>query len=183
MATKVEESIMVQVGGLQNKAWAADTSKFGYQMLMKMGWKAGKGVGKDLQGTATHVTIQKRSESLGLGCSLKQSEVTGWSSTSGNFADVLSNLKKKPTTTINRRILFSKRVRNKNASGYGATDMAAILGEASTAVSATSPSSGASSENDNQNDSSDSDDEEKKRKKKKAKKEKKAKKAKTDAED
>ncbi|KAG7395123.1 PIN2/TERF1-interacting telomerase inhibitor 1 [Phytophthora boehmeriae] len=83
---------MVAMGGMQNMAWAADTSKFGFKMLVKMGWSAGKGVGKDLQGQATHVKIARRSENLGVGCSLKQAEVQGWSKTAGGFADVLKTL-------------------------------------------------------------------------------------------
>lgn len=86
--------VMVALGGMQNKAWAADTSKFGYKMLVKMGWSAGKGVGKDLQGQASHVKIARRSESLGVGCSLKQAEVQGWSNTAAGFADVLKSLNK-----------------------------------------------------------------------------------------
>jgi Pin2-interacting protein X1 len=94
--TQVDEGqLMVQMGGMQNMAWAADTSKFGYKMLVKMGWAAGKGVGKDLQGQATHVKIARRSENLGVGCSLKQAEVQGWSSTATSFADVLKTLNKK----------------------------------------------------------------------------------------
>ncbi|KAL3665918.1 hypothetical protein V7S43_009338 [Phytophthora oleae] len=85
---------MVAVGGMQNMAWASDTSKFGFKMLVKMGWSAGKGVGKDLQGQATHVKIARRSENLGVGCSLKQAEVQGWSETAGGFADVLKTLNK-----------------------------------------------------------------------------------------
>jgi Pin2-interacting protein X1 len=85
---------MVAIGGLQNMAWAADTSKFGFKMLVKMGWSAGKGVGKDLQGQISHVKIARRSENLGLGCSLKQAEVQGWSNTAQSFADVLASLNK-----------------------------------------------------------------------------------------
>jgi Pin2-interacting protein X1 len=29
----------------RNTFWASDTSKFGYQMLLKMGWTEGKGLG------------------------------------------------------------------------------------------------------------------------------------------
>lgn len=86
--------VMVALGGMQNMAWAADTSKFGYKMLVKMGWSAGKGVGKDLQGQATHVKLDRRSENLGVGCSLKQAEVQGWSNTAQGFADVLKTLNK-----------------------------------------------------------------------------------------
>lgn len=173
-----EAAVMVNVGGMQNMAWAADTSKFGYKMLLKMGWSAGKGVGKDLQGDAAHVKIARRSENLGLGCSLKQAEVQGWSNTAQGFADVLKTLNKSYGDESNsdedsddeeakkrkkklrkekkkkekkdkkkkekkeskkasssavanpRRILYHKRLRNKNAQGYDAADMSAILGQA-----------------------------------------------------
>ncbi|KAK1946438.1 PIN2/TERF1-interacting telomerase inhibitor 1 [Phytophthora citrophthora] len=92
--TEEDGKTMVAVGGMQNMAWASDTSKFGFKMLVKMGWSAGKGVGKDLQGQATHVKIARRSENLGVGCSLKQAEVQGWSETAGGFADVLKTLNK-----------------------------------------------------------------------------------------
>ncbi|KAF1328821.1 Pin2 terf1-interacting telomerase inhibitor 1, partial [Globisporangium splendens] len=181
-----EGQVMVQMGGMQNMAWAADTSKFGYKMLVKMGWAAGKGVGKDLQGQATHVKIARRSENLGVGCSLKQAEVQGWSSTATSFADVLKTLNKKygdksdsgsesdassssvkkkkkekkskkekkakkakkqakrdkkvkeeaKKTTISRRIVYHKRLRNKNAKGYAAEDMAGILGLAASTTQA-----------------------------------------------
>uniref|UniRef100_K3WMW5 PinX1-related protein 1 n=1 Tax=Globisporangium ultimum (strain ATCC 200006 / CBS 805.95 / DAOM BR144) TaxID=431595 RepID=K3WMW5_GLOUD len=184
--TQVDEGqLMVQMGGMQNMAWAADTSKFGYKMLVKMGWAAGKGVGKDLQGQATHVKIARRSENLGVGCSLKQAEVQGWSSTATSFADVLKTLNKKygdksdsgsesdassslvkkkkdkkskkdkkakkakkqakrdkkvkeeaKKTTISRRIVYHKRLRNKNAKGYAAEDMAGILGLAASTAQA-----------------------------------------------
>ena len=147
---------MLAVGGLQNKAWAQDTSKFGFRMLSKMGWKAGAGLGKDAQGQAAHVTVKKRTALLGLGCSLKQAEVTGWSNISGGFVDVLSNLnatyakttkkskkskKKKSIEKVNettngvKRVLYAKRIQNKNAKGYSASDMSAILGVASSSVS------------------------------------------------
>ncbi|GAB9471293.1 Pin2 terf1-interacting telomerase inhibitor 1 [Globisporangium polare] len=173
---------MVALGGMQNMAWAADTSKFGYKMLVKMGWAAGKGVGKELQGQATHVKIARRSENLGVGCSLKQAEVQGWSSTATSFADVLKTLNKtygdksgsdsdsdassttkkrkkakkekkarksakkarksekkvkegSSSAKVSHRIVYHKRLRNKNAKGYAAEDMAGILGlAASTAT-------------------------------------------------
>ncbi|ETW09252.1 hypothetical protein H310_01651 [Aphanomyces invadans] len=203
-----DEHVMVKLGGLQNKAWASDTSKFGYKMLEKMGWKAGQGVGKDLQGQATHVTIVKRTEGLGIGCSLKQAEVTGWSSTSSNFADVLAALNKsygtaattadscKPAkkekkakkeskkenkkTSISRRILYAKRINNKNATAYDAKAMAAILGDAVGA----SGSSDDTNENTSSQTVSEVEEEEAARQRKKARKEaKKAKKAAKEASD
>ncbi|RLN91966.1 hypothetical protein BBJ28_00015723 [Nothophytophthora sp. Chile5] len=182
VATDEAGKTMVAVGGLQNMAWAADTSKFGFKMLMKMGWSAGKGVGKDLQGQATHVKIARRSENLGVGCSLKQAEVQGWSNTAAGFADVLKTLNKSygskssgsedgeasdddsasskkskkdkkskkkdkkkakkdkkskskkaggEKATVSRRLHYRKRQVNKDAKSYGAAEMAAILGVAS----------------------------------------------------
>ncbi|KAG1710353.1 hypothetical protein DVH05_017357 [Phytophthora capsici] len=179
---------MVAVGGMQNMAWASDTSKFGFKMLVKMGWSAGKGVGKDLQGQATHVKIARRSENLGVGCSLKQAEVQGWSETAGGFADVLKTLNKSygsksssdadssdessssskkskkakkekkskkekkakkekkskkskksgsDKVTVSRRLHYRKRQTNKDAKNYDATDMAAILGVASSTYKST----------------------------------------------
>lgn len=171
MATnETDGAVMLQVGGLQNKEWAQDTSKFGYKMLMKMGWSAGKGLGRELDGRASHVVIKKRSVNLGIGCDLKQAEVTGWSNTSKGFADVLAELnqaygstkeekeKKKKAkkekkdkkakkakkakksssvvekpTVVQRRILYHKRLTNKNAKGYSEKDMTAILGDAANA--------------------------------------------------
>ncbi|KAE9017790.1 hypothetical protein PF010_g15638 [Phytophthora fragariae] len=172
---------MVAVGGMQNMAWAADTSKFGFKMLVKMGWSAGKGVGKELQGQATHVKVARRSENLGVGCSLKQAEVQGWSETAGSFADVLKTLNKSyggsksgsdaadssdesssgktkksknekkakkdkkskkskkagtEKTTVSRRLHYRKRQTNKDAKNYGAAEMAAILGVASSTYQA-----------------------------------------------
>jgi hypothetical protein len=34
-------------------------------MLMKMGWSEGKGLGRELQGAATHVTVTKKTDSSG----------------------------------------------------------------------------------------------------------------------
>ncbi|CCI41532.1 hypothetical protein ABG067_002082 [Albugo candida] len=145
--------VMIDIGGTQNMAWSSDTSKFGFKMLQKMGWIAGKGVGKHLQGNASHLKIKAKTNSTGVGCSLKQREEENWTETAQNFSKVLEILnqsqstmknkdkskkkkKKKENKAIKReskykapkRLLYSKRIRQKDAKNYSATDMAAILG-------------------------------------------------------
>ena len=64
------DSMAVQLGGHQNKAWAENKSSFGFKMLQKMGWSEGKGLGKHEDGQKTHTRIQKRhelEEGLGIG--------------------------------------------------------------------------------------------------------------------
>jgi Pin2-interacting protein X1 len=51
----------------QNARWAKDKSKFGYQMLLKMGWSEGRGTGKNEDGMASHVVVRKRQDKLALG--------------------------------------------------------------------------------------------------------------------
>ena len=43
----------------------SDTSRFGYQMLTKMGWENGKGLGANEDGSTTHVKATKRRDNLG----------------------------------------------------------------------------------------------------------------------
>nr|CCA22141.1 conserved hypothetical protein [Albugo laibachii Nc14] len=149
--------VMIDIGGTQNMAWSSDTSKFGFKMLQKMGWVAGKGVGKNLQGNASHLKITTKTSTTGVGCSLKRREEENWTETAQNFTKVLEILnqtqsthsdtstkeiksnktkKKKEKKTSKReskckapkRLLYSKRIRQKDTKNYSASDMAAILG-------------------------------------------------------
>ena len=64
-------------------------------MLEKMGWK-GDGVclGKNQQGTSTHLRAVKRAESLGIGAETDAFGDSGWQQTNAAFHGVLANLKK-----------------------------------------------------------------------------------------
>ncbi len=42
-----------------------DKSKFGYQLMSKMGWSEGKGLGANESGRVSHVKVSKRKENLG----------------------------------------------------------------------------------------------------------------------
>ena len=78
-----------------NKAWKEDKSRFGYQMLLKMGWKEDKGLGKEGTGTTSHIKVKKRHETLGLGMeqTTDSAGMLGWNNTASSFNNVLETLK------------------------------------------------------------------------------------------
>ncbi len=78
-----------------NKHWKDDKSAFGYRMLMKMGWKEDKGLGKNETGNVSHLKISKREEGLGLGMekTTDGAGALGWNATALSFNAVLNTLK------------------------------------------------------------------------------------------
>ncbi len=76
----------------RNLQWASDKSSFGQRMLMKMGWKEGKGLGKNQEGRNTNLRAVKREEGLGIGAKTDTFGDDGFSKTSKNFHGVLANL-------------------------------------------------------------------------------------------
>jgi len=78
-----------------NKKWKDDKSGFGYKMLLKMGWKEDKGLGKNETGSVTHVKVSKREEGLGLGMeqTTDGAGMVGWNATAASFSQVLNTLK------------------------------------------------------------------------------------------
>lgn len=55
----------------QNKSWRDDKDKFGYKMLMKMGWQEGKGLGLNADGVTQHLEVKLKTDNTGLGVSKK----------------------------------------------------------------------------------------------------------------
>ena len=43
-----------------------DKERYGYQMLEKMGWADGRGLGKEQRGNVSHVKIKKRKGNVGI---------------------------------------------------------------------------------------------------------------------
>ena len=76
----------------RNSAWADDKFNFGRKMLMKLGWKEGKGLGKSQQGQTNSLRAIRREESLGIGASTDSHGSEGFSQTSANFHRVLAKL-------------------------------------------------------------------------------------------
>mmetsp|Transcript_27116 Transcript_27116/g.37711 ORF Transcript_27116/g.37711 Transcript_27116/m.37711 type:complete len:203 (-) Transcript_27116:314-922(-) len=74
-----------------NTKWKNDTSGFGYQMMLKMGWKEGCGLGKNLQGPVSGIKTSKQFDRTGLGTELSNTS-DNWLETKSQYADVLARL-------------------------------------------------------------------------------------------
>ena len=82
--------VVAKANDTQNQAWSADTSRFGFKMLQKMGWSEGKGLGVNEDGATGHIKTKKKDNSRGLGADVGQND--RWDNTMGNFNGVLSKL-------------------------------------------------------------------------------------------
>lgn len=70
--------------------WVVDQSKFGFRMLMKMGWAPGKGLGVNEDGNQEHVKIRLKEDNLGLGANKKTSD--NWLDNTDSFSRLLADL-------------------------------------------------------------------------------------------
>ena len=70
-------------------------------MLKKMGWKEGEGIGKNLQGNASHVVVKRRVQNMGLGGETVSNDVAYKASAQG-FAAILGNLNKKYSSSSSK---------------------------------------------------------------------------------
>ena len=85
-----EDSIMVKLGGTQNQAWSKNRNKFGFKLLQKMGWKEGKGMGKNEDGIATHVRATRKYKDLGIGAKVDTTGNSTWLGATKMANDVFS---------------------------------------------------------------------------------------------
>ncbi len=141
-----------------NLQWSEDTSRFGFKMLQKMGWKQGEGLGKNGEGISEHIKVVKRQESLGLGAD--KSTASTVCVKTATFSDILRKLnqannnnssdndedgenspnsttimmEKKEKTT--KRVHHQRRAARATKKWQGA-DLAAILGKAITSTTTT----------------------------------------------
>ena len=81
---------MVKLGGTQNQAWSRNKNKFGFKLLQKMGWKEGKGMGKNEDGIATHVRATRKHKDLGVGASVDTTGNSTWLGATKMANDVFS---------------------------------------------------------------------------------------------
>ena len=72
--------------------WAKDDSRFGTQLMKKAGWDVGKGLGKNEDGTAEHVKVRRKDDTLGIGYDGNVSAQQVWSQQAVGFADVLKKI-------------------------------------------------------------------------------------------
>ncbi|XP_046859360.1 PIN2/TERF1-interacting telomerase inhibitor 1-like [Xenia sp. Carnegie-2017] len=128
----------------RNTKWSRDKKRYGYQMLEKMGWSKGKGLGKDKAGTTFHVKVKKRKTNLGLGA--KESHDNDWMAQQVDFNNLLSALQQHGGNTelrtveenrkamsevakaSKKRVFYKRFIRSKDTSQYSQNDMACILG-------------------------------------------------------
>jgi Pin2-interacting protein X1 len=94
-----------QLGAALNEAAVADplannNGSFAAKQLEKMGWKAGRGLGKNLQGMATHIKVKKREDDVGLGHVKPELEQQSqwWTESMGNVFAKLNGGKKNAAT-------------------------------------------------------------------------------------
>jgi len=75
-----------------NQAWSGDKSRVGFQLLLKMGWQEGLGLGIEKQGIPQAVKIQKKLDSSGIGSSQFDSNKHITAAVSDTYNQVLSKL-------------------------------------------------------------------------------------------
>ncbi|XP_057297933.1 PIN2/TERF1-interacting telomerase inhibitor 1-like [Hydractinia symbiolongicarpus] len=132
----------------RNTRWANDKSKFGYQMLTKMGWSDGKGLGQKQNGAVSHIRVRKNRSNAGIGS--KHSHDDDWISHQNDFNDLLSQLNKGSGGSSNKiqsledkvksskkKILYTKFVKSKDLSNASSHDLACIFGQRSKSAPAT----------------------------------------------
>ena len=132
---------MASLAGLdtQNQAWSSDRTKFGYRMLEKMGWKEGKGLGANQDGSTKHVRVRKKLGAAGIGLSDRNTawDVPGKVATGLN--DVLSRLQPvcagaaggrvtESKSTKRARGYYERRRAGKSVGNYSRQDLAEIFG-------------------------------------------------------
>uniref|UniRef100_A0AC34R1T0 G-patch domain-containing protein n=1 Tax=Panagrolaimus sp. JU765 TaxID=591449 RepID=A0AC34R1T0_9BILA len=80
----------------QNLKWKNDDNKIGQKMMEKMGWKDGKGLGKDEQGMKNNIKLKANYTQKGLKCGEEEVNVDKtWMSHHDEFSVLLEKLKSK----------------------------------------------------------------------------------------
>ena len=74
----------------QNKTWSEDSSRFGLKLLEQMGFKQGKGLGRNEEGITTNIVVKRNVESNGIGCTAKTQD--NWLENQFQFDNLLKSL-------------------------------------------------------------------------------------------
>lgn len=108
---------------------------FGYRMLSKMGWAKGKGLGSKEDGMASHVKVEKKFDTFGIGAKYQ----VDWSASTNSYNDVLARLNmafaNKPTAASNdgsesevdRKSKRSKKIKKKKQEEEVDSDAEAVV--------------------------------------------------------
>jgi len=130
----------------RNTRWSNDKTKFGYQMLSKMGWSEGKGLGSRMSGNTSHVKVTKKRSASGLGST--QANDDNWIAHQDDFNALLGALNQKTSASSEaseskigsledrvknskKKIMYHKFVKSKDLSRASSHDLACIFGQRS----------------------------------------------------
>jgi len=122
----------------RNVNWSSDKTKFGYQMLTKMGWSEGRGLGLNLSGNVSHIKVNKIGSNAGVG--LKKSHDDDWIAHQDDFNTLLSALNANSSTSdtvlnaeskmkSSKKIRYTKFIKGKDLSNASSQDLACIFGQ------------------------------------------------------
>eukprot|EP00935_MAST-01C_sp_MAST-1C-sp1_P002093 g2093.t1 len=74
MSVLVGKKMMAKLASRSNETVGSTVSDFAKRQMAKMGWKEGKGLGKDEQGMTNHVKVQKKDDNTGIGAKAAEME-------------------------------------------------------------------------------------------------------------
>ena len=72
-----------------NSTWTSDSAAFLRNMLAKMVWKEGVGIGNSWHGMTTNLKAYLNSNTLGVGATTNLHSDSDWSKTNDNFNGIL----------------------------------------------------------------------------------------------
>ncbi|KAF2895306.1 hypothetical protein ILUMI_10861 [Ignelater luminosus] len=143
LAERKQKQKWILSGGSMNRKndWSKDSNKFGQKMLERMGWKEGKGLGRNEDGLTEHVKVLYKSDNKGIG--FKDS--VEWSAQQDNFKALLEELStsnvdsndkpqnvkslEEKSQNSRARVHYRKFTRGKDLSRYSEKDLANIFGK------------------------------------------------------
>ncbi|TDH71184.1 hypothetical protein CCR75_007344 [Bremia lactucae] len=70
----VGKKLMKKLSGMANESAATEISDFARRQMEKMGWAAGKGLGKNEQGVKSHIKVKRREVLQGVGAEKQEVE-------------------------------------------------------------------------------------------------------------
>jgi Pin2-interacting protein X1 len=126
----------------RNTQWVNDKNKFGYQLMKKMGWTDGKGLGVNENGDVSNIKVHNKADNLGVGSN--KSDGYEWTSHHDNFNSLLENLNAGVTNSATKteqvssleesvkasktKIGYHKFIKSKDLSNASSDDIACIFG-------------------------------------------------------
>lgn len=80
-----------------NTAWSNNKNRFGYNMLVKMGWNEDKGLGQNEDGIKSHIKVKIRKDNKGIGAERRVDGEKEWKKGTEGLNNVLARLSRSVT--------------------------------------------------------------------------------------